>query len=287
MTFLASLWQAYNADKIPRLASSVAFAAIFSIAPLFVILIAIAGYVIGIQDGGHGHHVAEDALLGPIRSGAGAGAADAVRGLVLASFNKPRQDLIAQIVGWVTFAAGAAGLFAALQDALNVVWNVAGPANGWRRLLRDRLASFAMILVVGVLLLATVAANAGAAILRAQTSGPFAHPGEAAALTVAAQGVSLALVAVGFALIYKVLPDAPIGWRDAWIGAAVTAVLFVLGEAAIGWYLAFAGVASAYGAAGSLLAGLLWIYYSATILLVGAEVTKLIAAHSGRPPGSP
>jgi membrane protein len=276
---LKNLWQAFGEDKVMRLASSIAFTAIFSIAPLLIILIAIVGWIIGVQNGGHGHHVAEDALLSQISKGASSGTADAVRSLVTASFAKPRQSIIAQIIGWVVFALGATGLFSALQDSLNAIWHVEATKGGIKQMLRDRIASFGMILLVGVILLVTLGADAATAIVAAH----FAHVpilGSPTLLAIVDQVVSLGLLTVAFALIYKILPDVNIAWRDVWSGAAVTSVLFVAGEALIAWYLAVAGVASAYGAAGSLLAALLWIYYSAIILLIGAEFTKVAAGRA-------
>ena len=273
---LKTVVQSFGEDKVMRLASSIAFTAIFSIAPLLIILIAIAGWVIGVENGGHGHHVAEDALLGQIAKSTGTGTADAIRDLVTASFAKPRQSIVAQIIGWVVFVLGATGLFSALQDSLNAIWRVEATKGGLKQMLRDRLASFGMIVLVGAILLVTLAANAATAFLSAHFAQiPIA--GNPAVLAIADQVVSFVLITVAFALIYKVLPDVDIAWRDVWTGAAVTALLFVAGEALIAWYLAVAGVASAYGAAGSLLAGLLWIYYSAIILLIGAEFTKVAA----------
>jgi membrane protein len=278
VAFFKRLLQAFNDDKVMRLASSIAFTAIFSIAPLFIILIAIIGWIVGIQNGGHGHHVAENALIDGISKSAGKGTAESIRSLVTASFNKPRQSIIAQILGWIAFVGGATALFSSLQDALNAIWHVEATKGGWKQMLRDRAASFGMILVVGLLLLLTFVANAATAFVSHHVLSGIPVVGSPAVLTIVDQVVTLALVTVVFALIYKVLPDVDIPWSDVWVGAAVTAVLFVVGEALIAWYLAFAGVASAYGAAGSLLVGLLWIYYSAIILLIGAEFTKL-AAH--------
>jgi membrane protein len=277
IALLKSLWNAFNEDKAMRLASSIAFTAIFSIAPLLIILIAVIGWIIGTQNGGHGHRVAEDALLNQVSKGAGQGTADSIRQLVAASFNKPRQGVIAQIVGWCAFILGATALFSSLQDALNAIWHVEATKGGWKQMLRDRLASFGMIIVIGFLLLLTFAANAVIAFVGTHFLSQVPVVGSPAGLSIVGQIVTFLIATVVFALIYKILPDVKIAWRDVWIGAAVTALLFVLGEALIAWYLAVAGVASAYGAAGSLLVGLLWIYYSSIILLVGAEFTKVSA----------
>jgi membrane protein len=277
LALFKDIWTAFNEDKVLRLASSIAFCAMFSIAPLLIVLIAILGWFVGLQNGGHGHHVAENALIDQVSRGAGKSTADSIRQLVTASFNKPRQGFVAQIIGWVAFLLGAAALFSALQDALNAIWHVESTKGGWKQMVRDRLASFGMILAIGFLLVLTFLANAAIAFVGAHFLSQIPLAANPVVLTVVDQIVSFLLVTLAFALIYKVLPDVTLGWRDVWVGAAVTALLFVIGEALIALYLALAGVASAYGAAGSLLAGLLWIYYSAIILLLGAEFTKVVA----------
>jgi len=269
---------AFNDDKGQRLAAAIAFSTIFSIAPLFVILIAVVGGLLKVSGNG-GHTSAENSLVAEIAKNAGTSAAETVRKLIDASFSKPRQGAIAQTVGWIAFAFTASGLFASLQDALNAVWHVEAARGGWRELVRVRIVSIAMIVVVGFLLLVTLLANAVITFVGAHflSRVPFAN---SVVLTIVEQLVSTVVAAVVFALLFKVLPDVRIAWRDVWIGAAVTAVLFVLGEALISLYIAYGGVASAYGAAGSILIALLWIYYSAMILLLGAEFTKVFAGHA-------
>ena len=272
-----SVYRAFGEDKVMRLASSIAFAAIFSIAPLVIVIVAVAGWFLGLSNGGHGNQVAENAILDQVGRAAGPQTADTVRQLVTAAFGKPRENLLAQIVGWTAFVFGAIGLFGTLQDSLNSIWLVEASKGGWRQMLRARLSSFAMILVIVALLLATFAANATTTYAAAHFTAPWGAGVSPAAVALANQIVTIIAATVGFAAIYKVLPDVNIGWRDVWLGAFVTAVLFVAGEVAIAFYLVKAGVVSAYGAAGSLLATLLWIYYSAIVLLVGAEFTKAIA----------
>lgn len=268
---LKATFAAFNADKAPRLAAAIAYSTIMSIAPLFIVLIAVAGAFLG------SHSQVQTQLVDQISKSAGTSAGNAVRQLVESSYNKPRQGLAAQIIGWIFFAVGASGLFASLQDSLNAVWHVESTKGGWVRMLRSRAASFGMVLVVGFLLLVTFIANSAIAFISAHflTQIPFAA--NPIVVTVINGVISLIIVTVIFALIYKVLPDVHVAWRDVWIGAAVTAVLFLVGEALISIYLAIGGVASAYGAAGSILVALLWIYYSAMILLLGAEFTKVNA----------
>lgn len=282
MNFVALTKQtfvAFNEDKAQRLAAAIAFSTIFAIAPLFVILIAVVGGILSL-DGSGGHTAAENSLIADITKSAGPSAAETVRQLIDAGFNKPHQNRIAQVVGWVAFAFTASNLFASLQDALNAIWHVEGTRGGWRQVLRSRIASFAMIVIVGALLLATFVANAAIAFVGTNILERIRFTDSTTILALVEQAVSLVVTAVIFALLFKVLPDVRVAWRDVWVGAGVTAVLFVLGEALISLYLAYGGVASAYGAAGSILVALIWLYYSAMILLLGAEFTKVFATHA-------
>ncbi len=268
-------FQAFSADKVPRLAASIAYATMFALAPLLIVLIAILGFILGTQNGGHGHHVAEEALLTQIQTHAGLQTANAVRDMVSSQFGKPRSSIAAQIVGWILFIFAASGLFAALQDALNTVWNVASTRAGWKQTLRDRLASFGMILVIGFLLLVSFGANAISIFAVSHYLGAIPVVGSAAVLEVVNTLLNIAVVTAIFAALFKILPDVAIRWSDVWSGAFATAILFVVGEALISVYISTAGIASVYGAAGALLVTLMWIYYSAMILLFGAEYTKV------------
>ena len=261
----------FNADKAPRLAAAIAYSTIFSIAPLFVVLIAVATSVLG------KHADVESQLLAIVSKNAGASAAKTVQDIVRANIAKPHQGLIAQVIAWIVFAIGASGLFSSLQDSLNAVWGVEATKGGWQRLVRDRMAAFGMILVVGFLLLVTFIANGIVAVVSTDFGHFVPFVGDPRLLAVVEQLLSLGVVTVIFALIYKVLPDVNVSWGSVWFGAIVTAILFTVGEYLISLYFAYAGVASAYGAAGSLLVALLWIYYSALILLLGAEFTKVHA----------
>jgi membrane protein len=261
---------AFGEDKAQRLASSVAFSAIFSIAPLFIVLIAILGAFLG------SHGAAQDKLLDVVRSSAGSSAADTIRQIIASSFAKPRQGVIAQVIGWGVFIVGASNLFASLQDALNSIWGVEKTKGGWRQVARDRAVSGGMIVVIGLILIMTFIGNGAVAFLTSHLAGN-AFAGQSILLGVIAQLLTFAVVTIVFTLLFKVLPDVRIAWRHAWFGGFITAVLFTIGQTLIGIYFTRGGVTSAYGAAGSLLVALLWIYYSIIILLFGAEVTKVTA----------
>jgi membrane protein len=281
LDLLKTTFSEWNADKAPRLAAALAFSTIFSIAPLFIIVIAIVGQVLGFAGGPHPHAQVEQQLVNQVAHSVGPGGAQAVRDMVDASFGKPRASIIAQVIGWVTFVIGATGLFAALQDSLNTVWNVAPKKGSIATMIRDRLASAVMLLVIGVLLLASFLINTAIAFVSTSFVAVLPFPGAGLVFAIVNWAISLVVVTVLFALIYRFLPDATVRWRDVWTGAAITAVLIVIGQALIGLYLGRTGFASAYGAAGSLLALLLWIYYSAMVLLFGAEFTKVYARSRG------
>ena len=196
----------------------------FALAPLLIVLIAIVGSIIGAQNGGHGHHVAENALLSQIQAHAGVQTANAVREMVAAQFDKPRQSVIAQIVGWVTFIVAAGGLFSALQDALNYIWNVESTKGGWKQMLRERFASFGMIAVVGFVLVVAFGANALLAYLTSRYfSSVIGVPAVLAAIDVV---LNIGIIGFIFAALFKVLPDVKLKWKDVLVGGYVTAVLF-------------------------------------------------------------
>ncbi|GAC1546882.1 MAG: YihY/virulence factor BrkB family protein [Candidatus Velthaea sp.] len=283
LDLLKQTYSEFSKDKAPRLAAALAYSTIFSIAPLFIIVIAIAGTVLGLQNGGHGHHIVEDQLIAQIRLRAGAQAAESIRALVTASFSKTSQGIVAQIIGYVMFLIGASGVFVALQDSLNTVWHVepAGKQSIWT-MVRERIASLGMVLVIGFLLLVTFVLNAVLTYVSTTLTHLLPFPGAGALFVVVNAIVSVGVIAVLFGFIFKVLPDAKIDWTDVRAGAVLTSLLFVAGQYAISLYLAKTGAASAYGAAGALLVLLLWIYYSAMILLFGAEFTKVYALSRGK-----
>jgi membrane protein len=199
---------------------------------------------------------------------------------MLTSAQTQEGGLGASLISIVLLIVGASGLFIQLQDALNTVWNVAPkPDAGIGVLVRDRLLSFGMVLVIGFLLLVSLLLSAGLSAVSALFGGAIA--GWALGWQLLNTAVSFGVITLLFGLIYKILPDAKIAWKDVWIGAAITALLFTFGKTAIGLYLGNSGVSSAYGAAGSFVVLLLWIYYSAQILLFGAEFTQVYAKRFG------
>lgn len=263
----------WSEDRAPRLAAALAYYTIFSIAPVIIIVIAVAGMVFD-----------EAAVRGEIsaqlQSLVGAQAAEAIESMV-ANASRPTMNTIAGIVGVVVLIIGATGVFFQLQDALNTIWEVQPrPGQGIVATIRHRVLSFAMVLGIGFLLLVSLVLSATLSALGDVVMG------QALMDTTVGQIVniivSFAVTTLLFAMIYKVLPDAKISWSDVWIGAAATSVLFTLGKWLIGLYLGRSALGSSYGAAGSLVILLVWIYYSAQILFLGAEFTQVYAQRFGR-----
>ncbi|HEU4538927.1 MAG TPA: YihY/virulence factor BrkB family protein [Polyangiaceae bacterium] len=262
----------WKEDKADRLAAALAFYTVLSLAPLVVIAVAVAGLAVG-EDAARGQ------LAGQISSLVGPEAAAAIEGL-LANASKPSAGVLSTVVGAVVLLVGASGVFGELQDSLNTIWEVTPkPGRGIWGFLRDRFFSFTMVLGVGFLLLVSLVVSAGLAAAGKALSG--ALPGGEALWHVVNLVVSFAAITTLFALIYKVVPDVTVRWGDVWVGAAVTALLFTLGKVGIGLYLGKSSVASAYGAAASVVVITVWVYYSAQILFLGAEFTQVYARTFG------
>jgi membrane protein len=263
---------AWSEDYAPSMGAAIAYYTLFSIAPLLLIVIAIAGFVFGAD-------AARNEIVGQLQGLIGQEGAVAVQGL-LKSADKPAQGVISAIVGVVTLVIGATTVFGELQSALDRIWEVpaAKKVSGIWSLLRQRLLSFGMVLVLGLLLLVSLVLSAALAALGKWWGGLFS--GWEVLLQAANFIVSFAVVTGLFAAIYKLMPRADIAWRDVWIGAIVTSFLFSIGKSLIGLYLGKSAITSGFGAAGSIVVLLIWVYYSAQIFLLGAEFTWAYA-HSG------
>ena len=269
---LTETFRDWMEDKALRLAAALAYYSIFSIAPLLVIAISVAGLVFGVE-------AVRGQLDDQLQSVVGAQAADAVQAMVQ-SAAKPKQGWIGAVSGFVVLMLGASGVFGQLKDALNTIWEVKSQASGGiMSFVRERLLNFGMVLVIGFLLLTSLLLTTAIAVLN-KYLGSFLGVPEAI-WAVVAFVVSLALVTVLFAVIFKVLPDAKVRWRNVWVGAFVTAVLFEIGKFGLGFYLGRESTASSYGAAASVVLLLLWVYYAACILLFGAEFTQVYARATG------
>jgi len=259
-------------DNVPRLGAALAYYTLFSLAPMLVVAIGVAGLVFG-QEAARGE------LFGQLQSLIGAEGAKLVESL-LQSVSKPSHGILATILGLATFALGATTAFVELQSALNTVWEVQPkPGRGVKGLLRDRVLSFGMLLGIGFLLL--VSLGVSAALSAFSTFMGDRVPGFYYLAQILNLVLSLSVQTVLFAMMYKFLPDVKLQWRDVWVGAFVTSVLFTLGKFLLGFYLGSSSVTSGYGAAGSVAVLLLWVYYSTQILLLGAEFTQIYADRFG------
>lgn len=281
-----TLWQlvkqAVNAwidDYAPSMGAAIAYYTVFSIAPLLIIVIAVAGFVFD-----------REAVTGEIAnqlSGLiGRSGAEAIQGLVQ-SASTPAKGIFATVVSLVVLTIGATTVFGELQSALDRIWRVPAPAkvSGVWNLLRARLLSFGLILGLGFMLLVSLVISAGLAAFGKWYGNLM--PGSEILLLVLNEVVGLAFTTVLFALIYKIMPRARIAWRDVWVGAFVTAVLFELGKVLIGLYIGKSSVTSGFAAAGSLVVLLVWVYYSAQVFLLGAEFTWVFAHSHGSKSGEP
>ena len=279
-TLVKSAASAWNDDYAPSMGAALSYYTVFSLAPLLLIVISIAGLVFGAD-------AARGAIFGQLQGLMGEDAAKAVEGL-LVSVSKPSQGIAATVIGIVVLLVGATTVFGELQDALDRIWRApARKAGGLWGLLRARLLSFGMILGIAFLLMVSLVLGAATAALGKWWGGAFGS------WEVLAQIVNVlvgfAFTTGGFAMIYKLMPRVKVRWHDVWIGAAVTALLFTIGRFLIGLYIGKSGVASAFGAAGSLIVVFVWVYYSAQIFLMGAEFTWVYARHFGslRAPATP
>ena len=260
-------------DHAPSMGAALSYYTVFSLAPMLLIVVAVAGLVFG-QDAARG------ALFGQLSGMMGADGAKAVEDL-LASVSQPSEGILATITGVVVLLIGATTVFGELQDALDRIWRAPERAGGsglWT-LLRSRFLSFGMILGIAFLLMVSLVVSAGVSAI-----GKWWQPAFGG-WEVLAQTVTfvfgLVVTTVAFAMIYKLMPRVKVHWQDVWIGAAVTALLFSLGRFLIGLYIGKSGVASGFGAAGSLVVVFVWVYYSAQIFLLGAEFTWVYATTFG------
>lgn len=264
-----SSWNDVNA---PRLGAALAFYTMLSLAPLLVLCTGIAGFVFG-PAAAQGRIVAELQTLVGYQGGV------AIQSL-LAHAEKLSSGVAAMAVGVVLLLFGASSVFGELRDSLNLVWGVRNTTEGWiKGLIKYRFVSFAMIIGCGFLLLVSLLFSTAIAAA-GKLMGSYLPVSEAV-LQLANYALSFIAVTVIFALMYKVVPDVRIEWDDVWIGAAVTSALFSLGKLFIGLYLGKASIGSAYGAAGSLVVFLIWVYYSAQIFFLGAEFTRIYSERHG------
>jgi membrane protein len=273
---LAGWWK----DDVPRLGASLAYYTLFSLAPVLVVAIAIGGLIFGPE-------AVRGEIVGQIQGLIGRGGAEAIQAM-LEGASRPGSSIAATSVGIVTFFLGATGAFLELQNSLNTIWRVKPRSDGgfFRVLVLQRLISFGLVVALGFLLVTSLLVSAALAAVHNYMGNAF--PGVAVLWEALNVVVSLGVITILFALIYKVLPDVRLAWADVWIAALVTAGLFTIGKLLIGMYLGTTGLASTYGAAGSVIVILVWVYYSAQVILLGAEFSReYVATFGRRPPPEP
>lgn len=260
-------------DYAPSMGAALSYYSVFSMAPLLLIVISVAGLVFGDE-------AARGELFGQLQGMMGADAASALEDL-LENLSRPEEGVTSAVIGAVVLLIGATTVFGELQDALDRIWQAPARVrgSGWWNLLRARLLSFGMILGVAFLLMVSLVASAAVSGLGKWWSGAFGDLEWL--LQLVNFGVGFALTTVVFAAIYKFMPRVKVLWHDVWVGAIVTAALFEVGKFLIGLYIGKTGVASGFGAAGSLAIVFVWVYYSAQIFLLGAEFTWAYAKRFG------
>jgi membrane protein len=255
-------WSKHNSSS---LGAALAYYAILSLAPLLTIAVAIAGLALGKQ-------AVQNQIVGQVRTLVGPSGASALRQM-LGHTTSLEANSAAIAIGLVVLLVSASGVFNELRTALNIIWGVQPKQSGWREMVKEEFSSFAMVVGIGFLLLVSLVASTALAafsqVLGARPPSPLAHGLNAI--------VSIVVITLLFAVIYRVVPDETLPWRRLWPGSFATAVLFIGGKFLLALYLTRAGVGSVYGAAGSLVVLLVWLYYSAQIFLFGAEFTRVYA----------
>ena len=272
--FVKDTFVQWSEDNPFQLAAALAYYTLFSMAPLLLIAIAVAGSVFG-------REASQNQIIGAIEDLVGVQSARAIQAVIESAGQRPDSGFFASAIGMIFLLLGAGGVVGQLQDSLNTIWRVV-PKTGRGMImgfLQDRLVSYSMVLGVGFLLLVSLVISA---VLTAVSGivGSFL-PIDAATAHILDLVVSFAFITVLFAVIYKFVPDVRIAWRDVWIGAATTSLLFSVGKFLIGFYLGHSTVTSIYGAAGSLVTLLLWVYYSSLMFFFGAELTQVYAFRYG------
>jgi membrane protein len=269
---LKRTYQKWAKDRVPQLGASLAFYTALSIAPLLVISLAVGGFVFGDE-------AARGEIATQMQSLVGEQGAAALQQMIQRA-DKPAAGTAAAILGIITLLFGASGVFGELQQSLNIIWETEPKqGRGLWGVIRDRFFSFVMVLGIAFLLLVSLVLSAALTALGTVFERlPHSLAWLAQVLNFS---VSFIVITLLFAMVYKILPDARIAWRQVWMGAILTSLLFTIGKTLIGLYLGRSSMASAYGVAGSFVVFLVWVYYSAQILYLGAEVTKAVADQSG------
>lgn len=263
----------WSRDKGPLLSAAIAYYTILSLAPLLVITVAIAGLIFG-------EAAVEGQLVGQIEQYVGSDVAITIERIIENAASVRGSGILATVVGFLLLFIGASSVINQLKAALNMIWGISlRPKRGVVAVIKERFLSFIVVLGIGFLLVVSVGLNIVLTTIPRYL--PVFSPLLVESLPRLDIVVTLVVITISFGIMFRVLPDAEVAWRDVWLGAAVTGLLFALGEYLISIYLAYSSVGSAYGAAGSLVVVLTWFYYSAIILMFGAEFTRVFANKYG------
>lgn len=266
-------FKGFSDDKVTKLSGSLAYYTVFSMAPLMIVIISLAGFFLG-------QEAAEGKVYGQLASFVGHDTAAQLQEMIK-NASLAGKSKLAAIIGGASLLIGATTVFAEIQDSINIIWGLKPkPKKGWLKMIQNRFLSFSLIISLGFLLLVSLGIST---MIEALSKALEAHFPDVTVLVFYIINLLLTLTIISFifAVIFKVLPDAKVKWRDVVTGAIVTAILFMIGKFAISFYISKSNVGSTYGAAGSLVVLLLWVYYSSLILYIGAEFTKAYAVKYG------
>jgi membrane protein len=263
---------AWFADNAPRFGAALAFYTVFSLAPVLIVAVSVAGLVFG-------EKAAQSEILRQFQGLIGAQGAAAIE-TIIQNTNQPALGMFTTTLGLLAILVGASGAFIELQDALNTIWKVdSGTKSFWMVVIRQRVFSLGLVVASGFLLLTSLLVTAG--LSAAQRFASNSLPVSGVLLESVNFVFSFGMITILFAIIFKFIPDTAISWPDVWMGAAVTSLFFTIGKVLIGLYLGHSALTSVYGATGSLIIFLTWVYYSTQILLFGAELTHVFALRYG------
>lgn len=271
LTLFIETFRRWNAHRVPKMGAALSFYTVFSLAPLSILVLSLVSLAVE-------RNAARAEIVGQFRNFVGNEGAEMME-MILKKTAAESTGVLGTLVGFVVLLIGASGVFGELQDSLNQIWGVSSKRHPVFILVKERVFSFAMVFVMGFLMLVSFLFSAAIA-----AAGGWLHarfPGLDSSWDLGNSVVSLLVIAALFALIYRMVPDASVGWRDVWLGSLIAAALFELGKFVLGFYFGRSAIASSYGAAGSLIIILVWVFYSAQILFFGAEFTRVYALRYG------
>lgn len=271
LSLLRETFRQWDAHRVPKMGAALSFYTVFSLAPLAIVVLSLVSLVVE-------RNAARAEIVGQFRSFVGSQGAEIME-MILAKTAEESTGILGTVIGFVVLLVGASGVFGELQDSLNQIWGVSSKRHPVFTLVKERVFSFAMVFVMGFLMLVSFLFSAAIA-----AAGGYLHarfPGLDGPWAWGNDVISLVVVALLFALIFRVVPDVSISWKDVWLGSLIAAILFELGKFVLSFYFGRSALASHYGAAGSLVIILVWVYYSAQILFFGAAFTRVYAQRHG------